>query len=158
MLDLYTNIRKKREELGISQEELAKKTGYTSRSSIAKIEKGLVDLPQTKIEIFAKALNTTPSCLMGWDKAQEIITPTQEELQKIQENSYENLVIKEMGKLNQKGKVRLLDTAREMTCNPLYNKNYQLELNAAHARTDIKVTKEMRQHDDDLMKDDSEWT
>lgn len=67
MLALYKNIKKKREELGLSQDDLAQKTGYTSRSSIAKIEKGLVDLPQTKIEIFAKALNTSPQELMGWD-------------------------------------------------------------------------------------------
>ena len=49
MLTLYKNIKKLREELGMSQDELAEKTGYTSRSSIAKIEKGLVDLQQSKI-------------------------------------------------------------------------------------------------------------
>lgn len=71
MLQLYHNIKSKREELGISQDELAGKTGYTSRSSIAKIEKGLVDLTQTKIDLFAKALETTPSNLMGWDEQVE---------------------------------------------------------------------------------------
>ncbi|MDO4307240.1 MAG: hypothetical protein Q4C77_10415 [Eubacteriales bacterium] len=30
-------------------------------------------------------------------------------------------------------------------------------LSAAHERTDIEVTDEMRQHDDDIMNDDSEW-
>lgn len=39
MLTLYKNIKKLREELGMSQDELAEKAGYTSRSSIAKIEK-----------------------------------------------------------------------------------------------------------------------
>ncbi len=28
---------------------------------------------------------------------------------------------------------------------------------AAHERTDIKVTDEMRKHDKDIMMDDSEW-
>lgn len=65
MLELYKNIKIRREELGLSQEELAKMTGYTDRSSIAKIEKGNVDLPLSKIKLFAKALNTTPSTLMG---------------------------------------------------------------------------------------------
>ena len=51
----------------MSQDELAEKTGYTSRSSIAKIEKGLVDLQQSKIISFANALGVTPSQLMGWD-------------------------------------------------------------------------------------------
>ena len=30
-------------------------------------------------------------------------------------------------------------------------------LAAAHERTDIEVTDEMRKHDDDIMNDDSEW-
>ena len=67
MLTLYKNIKKLREELGMSQDELAEKTGYTSRSSIAKIEKGLVDLQQSKIISFANALGVTPSQLMGCD-------------------------------------------------------------------------------------------
>lgn len=65
MLELYKNIRLRREALGMSQEELAQLTGYTSRSSIAKIEKGDVDLPLSKIKLFAEALNISPSELMG---------------------------------------------------------------------------------------------
>jgi len=65
MLNLYKNIRKLREEKGMSQDELARLTGYTSRSSIAKIEKGEVDLPQSKIIELAKVLGTTPGELMG---------------------------------------------------------------------------------------------
>lgn len=67
MLTLYVNIRKRRKELRMTQDELARRTGYTSRSSIAKIEQGLVDLPQTKIKLFADALGVTSSELMGDD-------------------------------------------------------------------------------------------
>ena len=67
MIDLYRNIKQLREAKGLSQDELAKKTGYTSRSSIAKIEKGEVDLPRSKIVAFAEALDTTPAFLMGWE-------------------------------------------------------------------------------------------
>ncbi|MGP1489359.1 MAG: LexA family protein [Peptoanaerobacter stomatis] len=66
MLDLYKNIRDRRIQLDMSQEELAKKLGYKSRSTIAKIETGKVDLPESKIKSFADALNTTPAYLMGW--------------------------------------------------------------------------------------------
>lgn len=66
-MKLYENIKRRREELGISQEELAHKMGYNSRSSIAKIEKGINDIPQSKIKAFAEALNTTPAYLMGWE-------------------------------------------------------------------------------------------
>lgn len=63
---LYKNIKKKRLELGMSQEQLAKKVGYSSRSMIAKIEAGDIDLHQSKIEEIAIALGTTSAELMGW--------------------------------------------------------------------------------------------
>lgn len=65
-MTLYDRIKDLRKKRKISQEELAKMTGYTDRSSIAKIEKGKVDLSETKIQLFATALNTTPAYLMGW--------------------------------------------------------------------------------------------
>ena len=68
MLDLYKNIKMRRIELNLSQEQLASKVGYTSRTSIAKIEAGGIDLPQSKIVLFAKALQTTPEWLMGWNR------------------------------------------------------------------------------------------
>lgn len=67
MLKLYENIKMLRESLKLTQEELAIKVGYRNRTSIAKIEAGKIDIPQSKINEFAKALNTTPAHLMGWD-------------------------------------------------------------------------------------------
>lgn len=61
-------IRELRSKNKMTQEDLAYKVGYTSRSSINKIEKGLVDLPQSKIAEIADALNTTPGFLMGWEE------------------------------------------------------------------------------------------
>lgn len=65
---LYSAIREQRIKINMSQEELARRTGYTSRSSIAKIEKGEVDLQQSKIELFAKALGVSQPELMGWEE------------------------------------------------------------------------------------------
>lgn len=67
MIKLYDNIRQLRLKRNISQDELARRTGYTSRTSISKIENGEVDLTQSKVEIFAKALGTSPDKLLGWD-------------------------------------------------------------------------------------------
>ena len=61
-------IRARREELNMSQEELAFALGYKSRSSINKIENDASGLPQSKIAAIASALKTTPGYLMGWDK------------------------------------------------------------------------------------------
>lgn len=67
MLEIYTNIKKRRKELGYTQTELANKLGYADKSMIAKIEKGQIDLPQSKIMAFAKALETDARILMGDD-------------------------------------------------------------------------------------------
>lgn len=68
MLNVGRKIKEKRELLGMTQDELAEKTGYKSRSSINKIEKGGNDLPQSKVVLFAKILQTTPAYLMGWEE------------------------------------------------------------------------------------------
>ena len=49
-----------RTQKGLTQDELAKRMGYTSRSTINKIEKGLVDIPFTKIQEFANIFNVLP--------------------------------------------------------------------------------------------------
>lgn len=64
-------IKQKREELGMSQEELATKLGYKSRSSINKIELDVQNLTQSKIKAIADALQTTTSYIMGWDEEDE---------------------------------------------------------------------------------------
>lgn len=65
MTNLYDNIRKRREQLGLTQGELAEMLGYKSRSTIARIESGENDLNQTKIVEFAKALRVSTYDLMN---------------------------------------------------------------------------------------------
>ena len=67
-MELYKRIKARREELGMSQEGLATKLGYKSRSTINKIEMGKNDITQSKIIAFANALQTTQSYLMGLDE------------------------------------------------------------------------------------------
>lgn len=68
MYVLYKNIKKLREEKGMSQAELAKMMGYTHRSSITKIEKGEVDLPLSKVKQFARVFGVKPGDLVGWEE------------------------------------------------------------------------------------------
>lgn len=51
----------------MTQSDLAQKLGYADKSMIAKIEKGLIDLPQSKILSFAEVLQISPGDLMGLD-------------------------------------------------------------------------------------------
>ena len=53
-------IRQRRIELGMTQEELAHKLGYKSKSSINKIEIGVNGISQSKIKDFAAALDCSP--------------------------------------------------------------------------------------------------
>ena len=68
MTNIGIKIKTRREELGMSQDELAEKMGYKSRSTIAKIEKGVNDVVQANIVKFASVLNTSVAYLMGWDE------------------------------------------------------------------------------------------
>ena len=69
--DLGYKVKIKRNNLGLSQEELANRVGYKTKGSIARIEKGERDLPIDKLKLLAKALNTTPEYLVGWDNVSE---------------------------------------------------------------------------------------
>ena len=94
MLEIYRNIKKYRKALNLTQTELAKKMGYADKSMIAKIEKGQVDLPQSKILSFAQALNVQPSDLMGWDEylGEEILGPDTIFLPTEGKNAYNELM------------------------------------------------------------------
>ena len=73
MSELSTRLHLRRKELGLSQEELAQRMGYRSKSSITKLEKGINDLPQSKVEELAAALETTPAYLLGLDAKKPVI-------------------------------------------------------------------------------------
>ena len=61
------NIKKRREELGLTQDDLAQRLGYKSRSTINKIEMGAHNLRLSKVKEMAEALETTTDYIMGWD-------------------------------------------------------------------------------------------
>lgn len=71
MNEVGKNIRRLREENGLTQEELALRIGYQTKTAINKIELGMRDLPQSKIVRCAEALGTTPAVLMGWVEEKE---------------------------------------------------------------------------------------
>ena len=75
MSEIYNRIRIRRQELGLTTDELAKKMGYKDRSSISKIENGKADIPQSKVKEFAEALDTSVSWLLGIDQAEEKSQP-----------------------------------------------------------------------------------
>ena len=88
-------IKQRRESLNMTQDELAHKVGYASRSSINKIELSR-DLPLRKVKLMADALETSPSFLMGWTEnddpdfplSEEAVSTATENLNKAVGNTY----------------------------------------------------------------------
>ena len=67
-MSIGQRIKSRREELGMSQEDLAHRIGYKSKSSINKIELDIQQLRQSKIKQIADALETTTDYIMGWSE------------------------------------------------------------------------------------------
>lgn len=61
---LGNHIRLLRESEGMSQEELAKKSGFAGRAAISAIEKGKNNISIERLPDLAVALHTTPGKLM----------------------------------------------------------------------------------------------
>ena len=58
------NIKRARELKGLTQDELAKRMGYKSRSTIARIENGDNDVSQSKLKKFAEILDVSIDFLL----------------------------------------------------------------------------------------------
>lgn len=156
-------IQQARKKAGLTQKELAKKLGCTAQN-LAQYENGKRNpKPYTLCKI-ADALN------ISVDELAEMPTPpslkvdgrsfrTGEELTKYLEHSGDRSILINIfdNHLNEKGQDKLLDYAEDLTTIPKYQKkgeNTHILVNAAHARTDIEVTEEMKKHDDDIMNDE----
>lgn len=110
MLDLYRNIKTFRLQNKMTQDELARLTGYTDRSSIAKIEGGDVDLPQSKIMLFAKALGVNAGELMG---NSGLSSPVASPIQTLSPDEAE--LLGNYQKLNPEGKTEARKQVRNLT-------------------------------------------
>lgn len=59
-------VKKLRTERGWTQKQLAEKCGYTSLTSINKIELGINNVPLSVLEKIAEVFGVQPAYLMGW--------------------------------------------------------------------------------------------
>ena len=66
-MNIGDRIKSRRIQIGLSQTELADKLGFKSKASISRIELGIQSLPQSKILDMARALETSPDYLLGWN-------------------------------------------------------------------------------------------
>ena len=155
-------IKQRRLELGLSADELALRIGK-SRSTIYRYENGDIEnMPTPILEPLAKALYTTPAQLMGWEMDDgDIGNAFMADSLEDEIDSMKSFSPSE--KNHFKAYINLLEINRKKVDNytkqllSIQKMEHDAALAAAHERTDIEVTEDMRKHDDDIMMDDSEW-
>lgn len=170
MATLSNNIKKRRNELNMTQEELAKKTGYKTKGAISRIEKGERDLSQSQIEIFANALSTTPSYLMGWEEDKD-----KKKIKSISQLSPEEKQILDPYKqLNPEGQEKAVSYTWDLVDSNKYNKDKQTNIPTRQEMISYLSDMEMAAIDGELnihtmtdenlysfykmIKDDDKWT
>lgn len=104
-MSIGNKIKQRRVELGLSQRDLAAKMGYNNNSTIARIESGKVDIPQSRVVKFSEVLGVSIAYLMGWD----------EEIEKdpvvLAERHFEILMDEDIAEIF--GEFKLLDSAQK---------------------------------------------
>lgn len=75
-MSIGKNIKNRRKELDLTQEDIAKRIGV-SKQTVQKYESGVIaNIPSDKIEMVAEILKTTPAKLMGWEDPGRYLSPT----------------------------------------------------------------------------------
>lgn len=62
-MEFGQRVRQLRMEMGMTQQDLAEKCGYSDRSAIGHIERGDIDVPLSVIKTLAKVLEVSPEYL-----------------------------------------------------------------------------------------------
>lgn len=141
-------IKNRRVELDLTMKEVAKMVGV-SEGTISRWESGeIANMKRDKIMALAKALKISPAVIMGWEckNPNQYILPPQ-----IQRTAYS--IYKEAPVIY---KVYDSDDRNDLVKHADYlDRRQGLLLNAAHERTDIEVTSEMIENDDDIMNDEN---
>ena len=138
-----------------------------NKSDISQYCSGKTEPNQEKLYVLGKALNVSEAWLMGFDVPMERINwelvEKQNQLDKSSstnstENFYQKQLLSAFNKLNDNNKKKVITyTENLLKVEEMEQEQEEIFLNAAHERTDIEVTEEMKQHDNDMMMNDDLW-
>ena len=156
--EIKDRIKEAMEQHDMTQSDLAKKANI-DKGQLSSYLSGKYKPRQNNIEALAKALDVNEAWLMGYNVSTK----------KVDYMVGKNTIIESSGDTEMSKKrmdmyvslfEQLSDTNAKKVINYTKNllKNQRMEeelLNAAHGRTDIKVTEEMSKNDDDIMDDDN---
>ena len=111
-MTLGERVKMLRQKVGLTQEELAKEIGYSTKTSISKIENDILDINQSTTIALARALKTTPSVIMGWEEVEENVT--------IQNTPQEEALLSNYRQLNTDGQKKVDGYAEDLVKGGLY--------------------------------------
>lgn len=109
-------IKEKRKNLGITQEEFAKKLGYKTRVTVNRIENGIVTISNEKLEQIAKVLNCDIDELLinTLDEPKQAEPQQQKELQIANRLEYEEVKDNELNEILLKIYMKYLNEYKEL--------------------------------------------
>ena len=169
-MTIGNRIKERRIELGLSADDLADRIGK-SRATVYRYENGDIEnMPTTVLEPLAKALETTPADLMGWESDESLCEMTifqdeiEDYLQELGEFLYYNTNHKVLFDSIMEVKTKDIELARQMLdrINGKYSdKVVSIEdaraeyMNADAANAIQNASTEAKKHDEDIMDDDN---
>ena len=111
-MTLGERVKMLRQKVGLTQEELAKEIGYSTKTSISKIENDILDINQSTTIALARALKTTPSVIMGWEEVEENVT--------LHNTPQEEILLSNYRQLNTDGQKKVDDYVEDLVKGGLY--------------------------------------
>lgn len=140
---IIQRLQQRRKELGLSYQELSERTGL-SKSTLQRYETGdIMNIPLSKIDILAKALQISPKYIMGWQDNLNPLTIS------FSLTIKEKEIIKEYRSLNEEGKEKIIDYIDDLVTSGKYS-----ALDYKEASSDEKNTIEIMPDDyAEFMKD-----
>ncbi|WP_317722951.1 helix-turn-helix domain-containing protein [Clostridium tetani] len=121
MKEIINRIKTRRNELMLSYQDLADKTGL-SKSTLQRYETGAIkNMPLDKLDVLAKALNVSPAYLMGWEKS---VSGNDKE------DTKKTTLLSNFNKLNDIGKDKVITYTKDLLGNNKYSieKDYLLPI------------------------------
>lgn len=151
---------------GLRQADIVEKTGI-NKGALSSYISGRYQPKQNNIYLLAKALDVNEAWLMGADVPMERTTMADidEYKNKMIEFSnrwniqyFEKKMLESFSHLSDSNKEKAISyTENLLSIQQMEEEQAHLIPRAAHERTDIEVTDEMRQYDDELMRNDDVW-
>lgn len=152
------------DEIDMSVATLSRETGIASTTLYSIIDRDTNNVGLDKVKKIEKAINAIPggiiyNLLYGITPENAEVSTRQYDYYAMGDEARRYWMLEKYNCLTPKGQAKVAEYTEDLAQIPEYQKGdtNHLQVNAAHERTDIEATNEMRQQDEELMNDDKHW-